>query len=168
MSITDLLPWTRGGVKVPVKHNSDLAREFPGQFDRVMEEFFNNPFTLAPFKSLMGSDMTFYPPVDISEDEKVLKVSAEIPGMDENDIQVSLSNDVLTIIGHKETEKEEQTRHFHRMERTSGSFQREIQLPVDVEDEKVEAIFKKGVLTITLPKTGNDLTKGKRIVVRKE
>jgi len=107
------------------------------------------------------------PRVDIVETEKDIKVSAEIPGMDEKDIRVQLNGDVLTISGEKSSEHEEKEGQYHRMERTYGSFRRDLQLPTDVDGDKVEAVFSRGVLTITLPKPTETLSKVKKIEVKK-
>lgn len=94
----------------------------------------------------------WYPSVDISETETDLFVTAELPGLEVKDVNVSISGDLLTIKGEKKKEKEEKDEHHHYVERFSGSFQRSVRLPVDVKSDKVEASFKKGILKITLPK----------------
>jgi HSP20 family protein len=94
-------------------------------------------------------------------------VSAELPGMDDEDIEVSLSRDVLTISGEKKQEKEEKGRDYYRAERSYGSFRRSIPLPAEVNADKVDAVFSKGVLTITLPKTAKAEGR-KRIIVKAE
>ncbi len=105
--------------------------------ERLFEDFFNN-FWLAPFSPFEMTWGEFTPQVDVIEKEKEILVKAELPGMSEKDVQVSLAQDALTISGEKKTEEE------HRS--------RTIPLPVDVDVEKADATFKNGVLTITLPK----------------
>ncbi|MBW2057703.1 MAG: Hsp20/alpha crystallin family protein [Deltaproteobacteria bacterium] len=93
------------------------------------------------------------PSVDLSETPKEIVVRAEIPGMDAKDIDISLSNGVLTIRGQKEQEREDKEENFHRIERSYGSFSRSIRLPAEVESDKIKATCRNGVLKITLPKS---------------
>jgi HSP20 family protein len=163
MAIRNLAPF--GKKDVPVKREAEhpfslLRREMDSLFDN----FFRG-FDLEPFESRMGA---FSPKVDVTENEKEIKISAELPGMDEKDIDVSLQNDMLTITGEKKEEKEDTGKDFYRMERSYGSFSRTIPLPVEVETDKVEAKFKKGVLSITLPKTAKAVAETKKIAVKVE
>ena len=118
---------------------------FIKEMSRVFEDF-SKGFAPEPFGK--RTDAAFKPKVNISESEKEIVVSAELPGMDDKDIDVSLSKNELTIQGEKKEEKKSYT----RMESSYGSFKRTLLLPCKVEDDKVEAQFKNGVLTITLPK----------------
>lgn len=121
-------------------------------FDLMVEDFFQ-PFSLLrrdwPLARL--DEMTM-PRVDVTETEKEIKVSAEIPGVDEKDVKVELEENALILSGEKKEEHEEKTRHGYRMERRFGSFHRVIPLPTRVESEKAKAEFRKGVLTVTVPK----------------
>jgi HSP20 family protein len=94
----------------------------------------------------------FNPHVDVTENDQEIKVVAELPGLTEKDVEVSLANDMLTISGEKKAEKEDKGENYYRLERSYGSFQRTIPLPTEVEADKVDATFKNGVLQITLPK----------------
>lgn len=124
-----------------------------GMFDDI-DRLFNDVFTGVGVVPLRGQATVaaFHPKVNVSENEKEIKVSAEIPGVDEKDIKVDLDESVLTIQGEKKDEHEEEGDNWYRVERSSGSFQRVIPLPSDVDGEKTKATFKKGVLTIKLPK----------------
>ena len=104
------------------------------------------------------------PAVDITEEEGVFKVSAEVPGMSEKDIGVSLSGDMLTIKGEKRQEHEEEGGNRYLSERSYGAFQRSFSLPEDVDGERIAASFDKGVLTVTLPRAGK--AEPKKIEVR--
>jgi HSP20 family protein len=106
------------------------------------------PFLSTRFGTLSG---VLSPAVDITEDDGVFKVSAEVPGMTEKEIQVSLSGDTLTIKGKKRQEHEEKGENRYLSERSYGG--RAFSLPADVAREKIEAAFANGVLTVTLPKT---------------
>jgi HSP20 family protein len=137
-------------------------------FRQEMNKLFDNflhGFDVEPFEKRFGA---FSPSVDITETDKEIKVSAELPGMDEKDIDVSLTKDALTIKGEKKEEKEEKKKDYYRMERSYGSFFRTIPLPVEIETEKVKAQFKKGVLTVTLPKTAKAIKETKKISVKAE
>ena len=112
----------------------------------MMEDFWKNSFDLGPFKE-MG-----FPVADISETEDAVEVKAELPGMDPKDIDVSLENGVLTIKGEKKFEDEQKKEDYHRIERSYGSFARSFRLPHEVDEAKVEATYKDGVLRLNLPK----------------
>jgi len=168
MPISDLLPWNRGNTRLPVNRTSnDHSMNLPESMAQLVDDFFTDPFDLTPFQPGITSGGQFYPRIDLAENDKALVVSVEVPGVDENDIQVSISDNVLSLSGHKEAEKEEKGKRFHRIERTSGSFRRDIPLPVDINDDGVEAVFKNGVVTITLPKVETPQVRGKRISIRK-
>ena len=141
-----------------------------GSFQREMNRLFDNFFggfnlsSWAPFERGVGQ--TFTPRVDVSETDKEITVSAELPGMEEKDIDVSLTRDALTIKGEKKEEKEEKGKDYYRMERSYGSFSRSIPLPVEVDTDKVEATFKKGVLEITLPKTAQAIKETRKVPLK--
>lgn len=145
------------------RRDSDVNR-FHDEIDRLFDDFFTDPFGLVPFRR---TESMFIPKVDVVETEKAIKVSAEIPGMEEKDIDVQLNGDVLTISGEKSSEHEEKSGQYHRMERSYGSFRRDIQLPSEVDVNKVDAVFSKGVLTINLPKPAESISKVKKIDVKK-
>jgi HSP20 family protein len=126
--------------------------------DRLFDEFVNDfgRFGLRPFGTFDKSASTFNPTLDISETDTEIKVAAELPGLDENDIDISLTQNVLTISGEKKAEKEDEGENYHRIERSYGSFERSVTLSTEVETDQVEAIFKNGVLTIVLPKISEE------------
>ena len=94
----------------------------------------------------------FVPPVDVYEDEQNLVLKLEIPGLNDEDINVSVENNTLTVQGERKFEKEEKEENFHRIERRYGSFVRTFKLPNTVDAEKVEASYEKGILKITMAK----------------
>ena len=115
------------------------------QMDHLMETFFGRePFGYEKEK--------WAPAVDVAETKDEIVIKVEVPGMDEKDLSVTLSGDNLMIKGKKKSEKEEKDKHFHRMERYCGSFQRIISLPVSVDHETIKADYVKGVLEVRLPK----------------
>jgi len=120
---------------------------FRTDLDRLFDRFFDARWEDAP---ALGE---WTPKVDVSETKDAVVVKAEIPGMDANDIRVSLQENVLAIMGEKKQEKEEKDERYHRMERSYGSFTRSFAMPAGVETGKVNATFRNGVLTVTLPKS---------------
>jgi HSP20 family protein len=163
MTIRNLVPSGKKGIPVKREEENPFAL-LRREMDSLFDNFFRG-FDIEPFESRIGS---FSPKVDVTENDKEIKISAELPGMDEKDIDVSLQNDMLTIKGEKHEEKEDKGKDYYRMERSYGSFSRTIPLPVEVETEKVEAKFRKGVLSITLPKTAKAVAETKKIAVKVE
>ena len=166
MAITDLIPWKRDEKNVPVKRaESEPFYSLQRNMNRLFDDFYSN-FGVTSFEPFGESFGAFSPSVDVTENDREITITAELPGLDENDIEVSLTHNVLTVSGEKKEEKEDKGKNFYRMERSYGSFQRSIPLPVEVESDKVAAKFKKGVLTVTLPKTVEAQKQTKRIPVK--
>ncbi|NOX89960.1 MAG: Hsp20/alpha crystallin family protein, partial [Calditrichaeota bacterium] len=109
---------------------------------------------------------SFMPSVDVKEKDDEFVVTAELPGMDAKDVDISISDDILTLRGEKKEEKEEKEGNYYRRECSYGSFHRDIPLPAEVETDKVEAEFKRGVLTVHLPKKPESQRKAKKIQVK--
>jgi HSP20 family protein len=163
MAIRDLIPWSRGREMTASRGEElnpflTLHREMNRLFDDVFRGF-----DLAPFGGSRPFDQTMgWPHIEVSESEKDVKVTAELPGLDEKDVQVELANGVVAIKGEKKTETEDKERRFS--ERYYGHFERRI--PVDdVDQDKVSASFKNGVLTVTMPKTAQAQSNVKRIAI---
>lgn len=104
------------------------------------------------------------PPIDLSETANAVTVRTDLPGIKPDEIDIQLSNNVLTISGQRQEEKEEKGQTFHRVERRSGSFSRSVTLPTAVAEDKVDAQYKDGVLTVTMPKT--EEAKSRKIKVK--
>lgn len=107
------------------------------------------------------------PSIDVRETDKELVVEAELPGMDEKDVSVTLSNGVLTLKGEKKSEREEKKDNYHVSERSYGSFQRSFELGDAVDPDKVQASFEKGVLKVTLAKRPETAKAAKQIPISK-
>jgi HSP20 family protein len=133
---------------------------FRDEMDRIWNRFFGDWPSTESFRG------EWAPSLDVSETEDTLVVKAEIPGMDAKDIDISLANDILTIKGEKKQEKEEKDENYHRVERSYGAFSRTIRLPVDVQNDKIKANHRDGVLKITLPKSKK--AKSKEIKIKVE
>ena len=106
----------------------------------------------------------FSPAIDIHEEKDALVVSAELPGLKREEIEISLDGDVLSLKGERKFEKDEQNKKFHRVERSYGAFVRYFQLPTTIDPEKIEAKLADGVLTLRLPK--KDVVKAKKIELK--
>jgi HSP20 family protein len=107
-----------------------------------------------------------FPVVDAAESEKEYRITAELPGMTDKDVEVALANGVLTLKGEKKEEKEEKEKDYYMSERCYGSFHRSFPLPEDVDAERVEAKLKDGVLTVLLPRTGQAQANRKTIAIK--
>ena len=105
--------------------------------------------------------------MDIAEREKEYEITAELPGIDERNIDLKFSNGMLTIKGEKTEEKEEKKKDYYLSERRFGSFQRSFQVPDGVDADKIEASFKNGVLTVILPKSAGAQKQEKKIAIKK-
>jgi len=169
MPITDLIPWKK---KEPAQQENERSIQAPDQpfltfqeeMNRLFDDFFGRS-ALEPFGAFRQGWDAFSPRVDVAETDSEIVVSAELPGLDDEDIEVSLARGLLTISGEKKQEKEKKGRNYYRVERSYGSFQRSVALPSEVDTDKVDAAFQKGVLTITLPKKGGEKAR-KRISVK--
>ena len=163
MAIKDLMKWNNRSLIKRDDQNIHPIERFHRDIDKVFENF----FTDFRFPSIFESekDGGFSPKVNVSEDHKNVDVSVELPGMNKKDIEVSLKENILTIKGEKNTEKEEKKKDYYHVERSYGKFQRSIKLPAEVEDDKVDASFKDGILNIRLPKTAKAQEKGRLIEI---
>ncbi|MGH7681037.1 MAG: Hsp20/alpha crystallin family protein [Candidatus Eiseniibacteriota bacterium] len=142
---------------IPTNGLTTLRKEMDRLFDRVWEG--GLPEVTMP----LGE---WTPALDISDTNDAVVVKAEVPGIEPKEIKVSLVNQLLTIAGEKKYEYENKDEKFYRMERSSGSFARTINIPVPVDANKVVATFKNGLLMITMPKTA--AAKGTSIPIKAE
>lgn len=163
-----LIPWRRKS-QVPAR-DRDLANPLEAlhrQMNDLFENFFEE-FNMPHLPSLWrgGESLsTLTPMFDVTETDSEIKVTAELPGMEEKDIDVTLENNVLTVKGEKKEEREEKKKGYYVSERQYGHFQRVLPLPVGIQEDKIKAKFKNGVLTVTLPKTEEAKKQGRKIEV---
>ena len=148
-----------------------LRREIDRLFDDFAWGSWRSPlrrpvFDVEPF---WRGEMTWgkAPAVDIADNAKAYEITAELPGMDEKNVEVKFSDGTLIIRGEKKDEKEEKNKDYHLSERRYGAFQRSFSVPDGVDAEKIEAAFKNGILTVTLPKTPEAQKKEKKIEIKK-
>jgi HSP20 family protein len=168
MSIKDLIKRNSKNKLTERPTSADSLLDMHRDFNRVFEEFFGDFGSLTDWS---GADTTLAkvnPRTDISESDKEVTVTAELPGMSQKDVNVELANDTLTISGEKKTETEQKGKHWYRMERSSGSFHRSIMLPADVDTGKASARMKDGVLTVIIPKTAGEKAHKHKIEVAAE
>lgn len=162
MAIKDLIPWNRGR-DIAVRRGDDLNPflTLHREVNRLFDEAFRG-FDLGPVGNGLFDRGIGWPSIEMSETEKEVKVTAELPGLDEKNVQVELAGGVLTIKGEKKTETENKDRLFS--ERTYGHFERRIPIE-DVDQDKVSASFKNGVLVVTMSKLPEAQSKVKRIAI---
>jgi len=147
-----------------------LRQEVDRLFDSFGGGFWPSPFRRSAFDIepfwRRESTWSAAPAVDIAESERAYEITAELPGMDEKNIEVKLMDGTLTIKGEKQEEKEEKKKDYYLSERRFGSFERSFAIPESVDESKIDANFKKGVLTVTLPKKAEVQTPAKKIDVK--
>ena len=134
------------------------------EMDRLLEDLWQRngeASLLAPW-----SESVLMPLVDETEDDKAYHVEVELPGLDQQDVEVSYSDGVLTISGEKKQEHEESDKNYYRSERSFGAFRRVLPLPGGVDESKIKASFKQGLLHIELPKTSQAQKKAKKISIK--
>ena len=132
-----LVPFTR-------KSRNDLAR-----LHREMDDLFQSFFGGWDWPL---SERKVWPAIDIAENDEAIVVKAEVPGCKSEDIDISVHGNTLTISGEKKEEEERKEKGYYHIERAYGSFRRDLTLPADVEADKIDAVYKNGVLTVTVPK----------------
>ncbi|MGH6905472.1 MAG: Hsp20/alpha crystallin family protein [Geminicoccaceae bacterium] len=141
--------------------DNDWFTAFRRELDRLFESFGRD---LAwPGGESRGAARA--PSIDVSETESELRIEADLPGVEEKDVDVTVSDNVLTIKGEKKAEKEEKNKDFHLVERSYGSFSRSLTLPFAADPSKAKATFKNGVLSISLPKPPEVKAKAKKIAI---
>ncbi|MGE4564938.1 MAG: Hsp20/alpha crystallin family protein [Victivallaceae bacterium] len=146
----DFLPWKRTESRVaPAERRMSPVDEFHKQFGELFNHFFGEDVGGAPALYQQGN---FVPNFEVSEADNKITVSAELPGIEQKDVDVSVVDGFLCVKGEKRSERSENEKGFHFTERSYGSFQRSFVLPDGLDLDKIAADFKNGVLKITLPK----------------
>ena len=165
--------------KLPVKNENREAMPAPRhpletlqkEIDRLFSDFsLSWPFRRSSFalEPLWQGETNWgtMPAVDVIEKDKAYEITAELPGMDEKDVEIKMSGDTLTITGEKHEEKEEKKKDYYLSERRYGSFRRSFLIPDDVDIDHIDASFRKGVLTVALPRKAGAQKPEKRIEVK--
>ena len=172
MNLQKLSPWNwfkreereqpRSRELLPAGRESNPLVRMHREMDRLFEDFFG----MRGWPDL-EQDLLLKPSVDIAESKKAYRISIEVPGVDEQDIDLSIQGDSLIISGEKKQESEEDDDGFHRVERRYGSFRRILSLPTDADADGVNARFKNGVLKITIPRSAETAGKARQIEIGK-
>jgi len=163
MQIKDLIPWARkdGAPEARSSQDNPIAA-LQREMNQVFENFWNR---IGRFDWPWGSSEA---KSDVVEVDNAIEVSIELPGMELKDIEVTVSDDLLTVRGEKRIERQEEKKGYYLSERSYGAIYRTIPLPPGVDGEKAQASFKNGVLTIRLPQTPEAKAKVKRIEVKND
>lgn len=163
MSIRDLIPRGRGN-EVQAGYGRgegspfmSLHREMNRLFDDVFRDFGRQPLGLA------GTSLGSWPSVELTESDNELRLTAELSGLDEKDVEVLMDDGVLVLRGEKRAENEDKDRRFS--ERFYGRFERRIPLGYDIDQDKISAQFKNGLLTVSLPRSAEAESRVKRIAI---
>ena len=144
MSARDVTPSKPSSSGGAVSGRSSPFNLLQHEIDRVFDNFIN-------WRG--GSEvMPFTPSMEVSETDKTIEISTELPGLEEKDVEISLANDILSIRGEKKAEREEKKKNYKLLERSYGSFERSLALPPGIDPDAVKASMNRGVLKITLPK----------------
>jgi HSP20 family protein len=172
-------PVKTGGKEMPVPAGQEMSPiyrlrdEVDQLFNDFFRSFWRDPFSsrmfdIEPLRRFGAPFGAVLPHVDMSETPTALEISAELPGLDEKDIELVMSDGVLTLKGEKKEEREEQAKDHYVSERRYGAFQRSFTVPDTVDEDKISAAFDKGVLTVTLPKMPKAAKAQKRIAIGKK
>ncbi len=165
MSVRDLI---LRGRRSPAPASSPSAVEHPvfslqRDVNRLFDDMFKSFDIGFPSEAVASAFSGNWPRVEVSDDDKALRITAELPGMEEKDVELLLEDDVLTLRGERRSEREDTAKQFS--ERFYGRFERRIRLGYDIDQDKVEASFKNGVLDIVLPKDLAAQSRVKRIAL---
>jgi HSP20 family protein len=183
MDIKKLAPWNwfkkeedQEGKMLPVRRqetqtfHSDPFVQIRQEIDRLFDTAFRGfGFPSTGFgreHTPMAQTDWLKPTLDIGASEKEYTISVELPGVDEKEVQLELINDTLKIKGEKKQQKEEKEKNYYRMERSYGSFQRMLSLPEDADQEKIHAVYKNGIMEITIPRKAAPKTEAKQIEIK--
>lgn len=154
----DLIPWSRRHDAVRRNGDASPFLSLHRDMNRLFDDAFNS-FGLP----ILGESRLGWPSVEVSDHGKDIRVTAELPGLEEKDVEIDIEDGVLAIRGEKRTEIEDKARRYS--ERSYGRFERRVALPTDVEEERAKATFKNGVLTVTLPKSERAQSHARRIPI---
>lgn len=161
-----LIPW-RDKSDLPAKSENfyDPFMNFRREVDRMFDDFFNDVGTRG-MEAWRASPFGLSPVIDVEDTGQEVVVKAELPGLDEKDFEVTLAGDTLTISGEKKSNDENRSGGSYHVERRFGAFSRSVRLPFEASDDKVEASYDRGLLTIRVPKPQEAQRTVKRIDVK--
>lgn len=164
--VKDMVPAGQGSVTPPERREEEVPLfSLQREVNRLFDDFFRG-FDLRPLRIAEERWGGFSPKMDLEETEKEYRITAELPGVEEKDVEVLLTGNSLTLKGEKKEEKEEKGKSFYHVERSYGTFQRTVPLPEGIDLKKIDAEFKNGLLTVKLPKTAEAKTRSKKVPVK--
>ena len=183
MDIKKLAPWNwfkkeqeQNGKMLPIKRQESQS-QYADPFLQIRQEIdriFDTAFSGFCFPSMgLGRELTpmaqtdwLKPILDIGASDKEYTISIKLPGVDENEVQLELINETLKIKGEKKQQKKEKEKNYYRMERSYGSFQRVLSLPEDADQNNINAVYKNGIMEITIPRKALPQTETKQIEIK--
>jgi HSP20 family protein len=166
MNIRDLIPWSRSGREAQTRREgADPIQALQSGIDRVFEEFWRS--VELPMAGGWGAGAAALPRVDLRETDKAVEITAELPGMDEADVEVELAEGMLTIRAEKTAERAQEEKDYLVRERSLGAVERLVPLPAGLDLDSAQAALRNGVLTITIPKTAEGQGMIRRIPVKR-
>lgn len=161
-----LIPW-RNKQEVPVRKEQAeqgvTLSQFRNEMDKLFENFFKDPWGLFGNESTGSGFSSWLPSLDVNEDDKLVNIVLEVPGLEPENVDISVSGNMLTVQGEKREEKEDKGKDYFHAERRFGKFRRTVELPSNTDTESIKADYKNGVLRITAKKEGG--TEKKRIPI---
>lgn len=163
MDLKSMIPFARSST--PARGGDyDPFSGFRREMDRLFEDFTRDWSLPAAFKG--NGFLT--PKVNVAETDKGLELTAELPGIDQKDIELDLSDNVLTLRAEHRAEKEEkdEKKQYHLVERSTGTYLRRFALPFEADENKAEASFEKGVLKVLIPKSADEVRQAKKIEIK--
>ena len=155
------------GEVVPHRSGLGTLTSLQGEIDRLFDDFMGGwGARLTPWREPDGDEGFALPRLDVSETKEAVHIAAELPGISEKDMNVEVADGVLTITGKHEEKSEEKDKHYHRVERSRRTYRRSLSLPPGVDDTKVAATLKNGILEITVHKSAESKAKTRKIEVK--
>ncbi|RMG40965.1 MAG: Hsp20/alpha crystallin family protein [Candidatus Dadabacteria bacterium] len=165
MRLRDLVPWKGQSSKVPVRYEQNPIAAFQQEMNRLFNSFFSE--SLPDIFGSFGKGLeSFTPKVNVKDTDKAIIVTAEVPGMTEDDVDLRLTDDYLVIRGEKRHEDRQEEDGAYYVESSYGAFERVVPLGVQIDHDNVEAEMKKGILKITLPKSMEARKEAKKISIK--
>lgn len=169
MAFRDLIPWSRQENQLPVPLGREVERNEPHpllSLHREVNRLFDDVFRGFDLPSFGSFGRVEWPRLELAETDRELRVTAELPGLEETDVEILVEEGVLTLRGEKRAESEDRDRGYSEL--SYGRFERRIGLPRGIEQDKASAMFRHGVLTVTLPKSAGAIGNVRRIPINDE
>lgn len=163
-----MVPWKKGQRGALSASKSDPFAVLQKEVDELFDQFSNTFFDTVPWRGARtesGLPAFREPNIDFTETDEAYELSADLPGVEEKDLDLAIDENMLTIKAEQNREEERKEKNYHVMERTSGSYQRSFPLPSDIDHEKIKAKFKNGLLSVSLPKNPESASEKRKIEI---